>query len=123
MKALVMFRDSDGHPLSGVLKKGFKHCFVCVYDGKYWIETDIVNNCVTVRVMADRTWSLEDMKNFYSNLGFNVVLTSQRAFRPSLLNPFYGTFMVANCVGLVKTVLGIHNFSWTPYSLYKELTK
>jgi hypothetical protein len=73
--------------------------------------------------MGNHYYGVDHMKNFYSNLGFNVVLTSQRAFRPSLLNPFYGTLMVANCVGLVKTVLGINNFSWTPYSLYKELTR
>jgi hypothetical protein len=123
MKALVMFREESGHPLSRLLKKGFKHCFVCTYDGKNWIETDIVKNSVTIRVMANHYWGIDDMKNFYSNLGYTVVLTSQRVFRPSLLNPFYGSLMVANCVGIVKSVLGIHNFSWTPYSLYKELTK
>lgn len=123
MKALVMFREQDGHPLGRLLKKGFKHCLICTFDGHYWTETDVVQNKVTIRVMAAKGWTTKDMKNFYINLGYNVVLTSQRVFRPSLLNPFYGTLMVANCVGIVKSVLGINNFSWTPYSLYKELTK
>ena len=124
MKALVMFRDGAGHPCDWFLKKGFKHCFVCIQDPwKNWIEMDVVNNHVTVRKMATALHTQKDLESFYSNLGYNVVLTSQRVFRPSMLNPFYGTLMVANCVGLVKTVLGIQNFSWTPYSLYKELTK
>lgn len=120
MKALVMFHDSEGHPLDFILKKGFRHCFVCVQAGAYWIEFNLAHNVPTVKVMTGADF---DMKSFYINQGYIVVSTSQRVMRPSRLNPFYGTLMVSNCVGLVKSLLCIDTFSWTPYSLYKELTK
>ena len=120
MKALVMFQDSEGHPLDFLLKKGFRHCFVCVLAGEYWIEFNLVKNTPTIKVMTGADYNMEE---FYSNQGDIVVSTSQRVFRPSKFNVFYGTLMVANCVGLVKSILGINTLSWTPYSLYKELKK
>lgn len=119
MKAIVVFQEESGHPFSRVLKKNFKHCFVCLSSGPHWIEINMALNVVDVKVMTDSDYDMED---FYRNQGHIVVLTSQRAMRPSKWNILYGTFMVANCVGLVKSILGINTFSWTPYSLYKELT-
>jgi len=120
MKALVMFKDSSGHPLDFFLKPKFKHCFVCIQSGDYWIEINSIKNVLSIKVMTGADYDMED---FYRNLGHIVVLTSQRVVCPSKFNIFYGSFMVANCVGVVKSVLGINNLSWTPYSLYKELTK
>ncbi len=120
MKALVVFQDSEGHPLDFLLKKGFRHCFVCILSGAYWIEFNLIWNKPTIKVMTGAEY---DMESFYRNQGDIVVLTSQRVMRPPKLNLFYGTLMVANCVGLVKSILCINTFSWTPYSLYKELTK
>jgi len=119
MKALVVFQEESGHPFSFVLKENFKHCFVCVQAGAYWVEINVMLNVVDVKVMTSSDY---DMENFYRNRGDIVVLTSQRAMRPSKWNILYGTLLVANCVGLVKSILGINSFSWTPYSLYKELT-
>ena len=120
MEALVVFKDETGHPLNFLLKKGFKHCFICVKSGAYWIEVDIIRNVPHIKVM---TGSDYDMQDFYMNQGFIVVKTRQRVSRPSRLNIFYGSLMVANCVGLVKTILAVNTLSWTPYSLYKELTE
>ena len=120
MKAIVVFHGSKGHPLDFILKKGFEHCFICVSDGTYWIELNIVKNVYTVRVIAEKDFNLAD---FYRDLGYTVISTKQRVARPSRLNIFYGSLMVANCVGLVKSILSINTFSWTPYSLYRELVK
>ena len=118
MKALVVFQDHTGHPLDFLLKKRFKHCFVCVQSGAYWIEINMIKNVQKIKVMTGASY---DMENFYRNQGNIVVLTRQRASKPSRLNIFYGSLMVANCVGMVKSVLSINTFDWTPYQLYKEL--
>jgi len=73
---------------------------------------------VSVKANADY-----QMANFYRSYGFEVVETTQRRSFSWMFGIFSGTLLIANCVGLVKTILSIHTFSWTPYSLYKELTK
>ena len=120
IEALVVFQDHSGHPLDFLLHKDFKHCFVCVQSGAYWIEVNNIKNEQKIRVMSGTDF---DMENFYRNQGNIVVLTRQRASKPSRLNIFYGSLMVANCVGMVKSVLSINTFDWTPYQLYKELTR
>ena len=121
MIVLVIFQDAKGHPLNFLLKKKFKHCFVCIKSGDYWIEVDILKGVPHIKLMTNSEF---DMETFYRDQGKIVVKTRQRAIcPPKLTYLFYGTFMIANCVGLVKMILGIHNWSWTPYSLYKELIK
>ena len=120
MKALVLFKDSTWHPLHFLLKENFKHCFVCVNTGQFWVEVNLIKNVTQIHVVATADYDVED---FYRQSGHIVVSTSQRVMRPSIFNLFYGTFLIANCVGLVKSILGINTFSWTPYSLYKELKK
>lgn len=120
MKALVVFTESGWHPLHFLLKKGFRHCFVCVKADGFWVEINLVKNIPIVTVQATSDFDMED---FYRQEGYTVVSTIQRPMRPSALNLFYGTFMIANCVGLVKSILGVESKSWTPYSLYKELNK
>lgn len=120
MRAIVVFHDSDAHPLARILKKGFQHCFVCVLSDGHWIRINLLGALPEIQVDAQSDYDLVD---YFRKMGYTVVETKQRGNRMSKINPFFGTLMVANCVGLVKTVLGIHNYGWTPYSLYKELTK
>ena len=120
MKAIVVFHDSNAHPLAWILKKGFQHCFVCVQSKEHWIRINLLGPVPEIQVEAPSHY---DLFAYYKDMGYNVVRTTQRGNRMSRVNPFFGTLMVANCVGLVKTVLNINTFSWTPYSLYKELTK
>ena len=118
--AIVVFHDNDEHPLSWMLKKGFKHCFVCVNTGRYWVRVNLTSPIPEIKVEADFDYNLVD---FYREMGYTVIYTRQRLTRMKWYNPFFGTLMVANCVGLVKTILSINTLSWTPYSLFKELTK
>jgi len=113
MKALVVFRGLKAeHPLGFLLKKGFRHCFVCLENDDLWIQIDYCAGIPEVKYLANNDF---DLKGFYEDQGMTVVETYQRDTAPTV------PVVIRNCVGLVKQVLGIRNFSFTPYSLYRRL--
>lgn len=119
-KALVVFGGKSDHPLAPLLKEGFHHCFVAVLSEGYWITVDNVLGHMVIKVVAGPD---EDLSGHYRRHGYTVVETTTQKPDVWKFNPFYGNIMVANCVGLVKSVLSMNSLVWTPYSLYKELTK
>jgi hypothetical protein len=113
-KALVVFTGVGSHCLDRILKPGFKHCFCAVTDERgYWI---VVNGraglpAVDVVAMADF-----DLKSFYEQEGLTVVQA------PTGEAPRW-PLTLTNCVGMVKSVLGINAFGVvTPWQLYRRLT-
>ncbi len=111
MDAIVCFHDDGSGFLSRFLKSGFRHCFVAIRNGNYWIVID--GQCLPLaEVLAPGDF---DLAAFYRDKGFTVVETEQRASVPR------GPFVVASCVGLVKIVLGVRLTAITPYGLYRDL--
>ena len=120
MKAIVVFGDGGGaHPLNFLLKEGFNHCFVIVESSARWVVIELVNGIMEVTVSSNVS---VDIAKFYRDRGYKTVETRQRVQRVSKYNPWNGLLMVANCVGIVKSVLSLNSLALTPYQLYKELT-
>lgn len=114
MNALVCFYDPDETRLRWLLKPGFRHCFVCVRDGDFWLLVDATMGVPLIKVLAPAAF---DVAAFYRAEGYTVVETEQRT--QAIRCPV----SVANCVGLVKAVLAIRApFAWTPWLLYRHLT-
>jgi hypothetical protein len=122
VKALVVFCNIEGrgHPLGWMLKDGFKHCFINLQTEDGWVEFDYGTGIPHVSVMAASDF---DLNSYYQSSGFTTVETEQSKSIKFGINLFCGTITVANCVGLVKALLGVKYFSVTPYQLYKRLIK
>lgn len=112
MKALVIFCDDDSHPLSFMLRKGFRHCFVCLEDNGLWFLLDGGPGVPRIKYL---TTSDFDLIKFYRDQGMTVIETSQRD------KPVLSPFILRNCTGMVKAVLCIRSLSVTPYQLYQFL--
>ena len=114
MRALVVFHDAGNHVLSRFLKEGFRHCFVVIKNGDYWIMIDGLKGVPLVEVVAKSDY---DLAAHCRNDGATVVETEQRAVAPR------APYVNSNCVGLVKSVLGVRSIAVTPYGLYKHLRR
>lgn len=113
MRALVVFSGGSGVDdfLSRRLKEGFKHCFVVIDDGSYWIRIDGKAGVAEIEVVANSDY---DLTSFYRSEGYRVVETYRRD-RPM------PHLVAGNCVGVVKAVLGLHSWAITPHQLYRRL--
>lgn len=112
--ALVIFHGHGTGFLSRFLKRGFKHCFVVVRVGKYWIAIDSGEGVPVIEVVAPSDF---DFATFCRDKGLTVIETEQRHTVPR--NPW----AVANCVGCVKFVLCLRSNAITPYGLYQHLRR
>ncbi len=111
MKTLIVFHGEGKHPLMWLLKKGFKHTFVCIDDGTFWISIERVRSGSEIKVVCGSDY---DLAGFYRDHDFTVV---ERDYEGDKTFPMEST----NCVGLTKTIAGVRNFSFTPWQLYKRL--
>ena len=114
MDALAVFHDHGVHILAPWLKPGFKHVFVALRDGDYWVRLDAQAGVPTVEVVAPGDY---DLAKFYRDQGFTVVETEQGKVVPR------SPFAIANCVGLSKAVLSVRSGALTPWHLYKHLKR
>lgn len=115
MKAVVVFRDECDRWVARFLKRGFRHVFCLVDDGQFWVLVDGLMGVPAVKAV---TASSFDVAAWYRGEGFTVVETERGT------NPPRGPFISANCVGMVKTALGIRApFALTPYQLYRTLKR
>lgn len=116
MDALVIFHDIGNHPLSPLLRKGFRHVFVCIraHNGQ-WLVIDGTDGTPHFDIVADAT---TDLVAFYRDEGFTVLETTRQPWRARL------PFVLSNCVGLSKAVLGLHApLTVTPYGLYRRVLR
>ena len=120
MKALVAFKSDATHPLSWMLKEGFQHCCVILKSEEHWIEFDMAKGLPLIRVKAPAYFNIQ---KFYEELGYTTLWTKQVYSPVNKFNILRGTFVIGNCVGMVKAILGINDIFFTPYSLYKKLKK
>ena len=80
-----------------------------------WIRVDGMTGVPVIEPVCADTF---DLAKFYRDRGFTTVETETRAQAPR------GPVILANCVGMSKTVLGIRApLKWTPWSLYRLLTR
>ena len=115
MKAVVAFWDgSMEHPLSRLLKPGFRHCFCALHTADCWILVDGREGVPCFEAICGPDY---DIAGFWRREGLTVVETERR------LKPIRTPFVLANCVGLVKSVLCIRSAAITPWQLYRFLTK
>jgi len=112
LKALVVFLNDNSHPLSFLLKKGFRHCFVCINKNGLWIRVDNAKGIPDIEYLCGEDFNLIE---YYRGLGYTVVETSQR--EKAITCPV----IARDCVGMVKSILCISNFALTPYALYRSL--
>ncbi len=116
MEALVVFHDLGAHPLSPLLRRGFRHVFVCIraHNGQ-WLVIDGADGTPHFDIVADAT---TDLAAFYRDEGFTVLETTRRPWRARL------PFVLSNCVGLSKAVLGLHApLTLTPHGLYRRVLR
>ena len=115
-RAIVVFKNTAGlrqHWLAPLLKDGFRHCGVAVEAGDYWVFVDPNPDCIRFQVPALKNY---DLAGYFKNQGFSVVELNTTGAEVRV------PLVVSNCVGVVKTVLGIRKFSIiTPHQLYKYL--
>lgn len=116
LKAWVVFSGQADLPWLKILKKGYRHCYVILNDGKHWICIDPLSNYMDVNVQTVPQ-------------DFNLPLWMRNRGHIILSAPIkhlnkQAPWMPFTCVEAVKRVLGIHNgFIFTPWQLYRHLKK
>lgn len=115
MKAVVVFTNEGVHWLAPALRPGFRHCAVAVQSGDHWVGIDPRMGTPAITVYAGADFGIAA---HFRGLGFAVVETEVNDAESRW------PFALANCVGVVKAVLGIEAPSiWTPWQLFKFLTR
>ncbi len=115
-RALAVFSGKADLRWLGLLRPGFRHCFVALEEAGRWITVDPLAGYTDIAVQP--VPAAFDLAGFYRERGFTVVETRRRRrFRPAPLLP-------ATCVETAKRVLGIA--SWrvlTPGQLHDFLLR
>ncbi|MBR9971791.1 hypothetical protein [Magnetospirillum sulfuroxidans] len=96
-----------------LLRPGFRHCFVAVRSGPFWVVIDPLSHHTTIRVET-----IAGLAGFYRRHGITVVTTRLRPppRRAAPWRPY-------TCVEAVKRILGIQAGGViTPWQLYRLLT-
>lgn len=97
-----------------LLRPGFRHCFVAVRSGPFWVVVDPLSH--HTRVQVETVAALAD---FYRRHGITVVRTRRRP-APRRVAPW----RPYTCVEAVKRILGIQAKGiFTPWQLYLLLTR
>jgi hypothetical protein len=100
------------------LKHGFRHCFVLFADPvtRHWVIFDPMANQSEIRVLG-QTADI-DLPAWFAVQGCIIC--------PAIRTPHDDPAPIGwlSCVSQIKKFLGIRNrFIWTPYQLYRHLTK
>ncbi len=118
MRAWVAFTGKTDLPWLKVLKKGFRHCFVVLHDGRRWISVDPLAGHTDIIVHDDLPPDFELTEWLKREGGCRVL--------PAPLNRTHtkpAPMAAFSCVEAVKRVLGLHErWIFTPWQLYKHLT-
>ncbi len=118
-KVLVVFGGKSDIWWLRMLKKGFKHCFVILFDTKKGIAVLLDPLCSRTVVDVSFLENTDFLTDFFEANEYTVVETFIRS-----PNPRKVTLGIFSCVEVVKRILGIHKKTIvTPYKLYKFLKK
>ncbi len=111
----VVFTDQTDLPWIRVLKRGFRHCFVLIYDGRHWVSVDPMAHCtdVTVHDVPEGF----DLPAWLAGQG-HIVVSARLGREVRRAAPW----MMFTCVEACKRVLGIRRrFIFTPWQFYNYL--
>ena len=115
-KALVIFHPDNQHPLNWMLNKRHRHVWISILDVDRctWVSYDWAqgNPLIQFDAVADY-----DLETYWRSHGCTVVVTETGDAKP------WGMWMLNNCVGHTKLILGIRSWAVTPHALYLSLTK
>lgn len=110
-EALVVFTGEGTHPLSPLLKPGFRHVFCAVRDRDHWCVVDGAEGLPVLYVGHG-----DDLAVWYREQGYTVLEVPRRERTRA-------PFVVASCVGMVKAIVGIRSLAQTPWGLYRHLRR
>lgn len=114
-RALVVFSGATELRWLGLLKRGFRHCFVALDNGERWITVDALSHRTEVVVHALPPGF--DLAAYYRSKGLMVVEAAPRPI-PRRAAPWE----LHSCVGSIKRLLGIRaRRVVTPWQLYRYL--
>jgi hypothetical protein len=116
VKAIVVFSDSDQHPLGWMLRKGYRHCFVCMLENGCWMKLDGKEGVPEITYLTQDGFDLAEHYREQETVTAVVEIDCDR-------RALFGPFMLRNCVGLVKGYLCLRSRAVTPYGLYRYLTR
>lgn len=115
MKAIAIFSNTGSHWAGRFLKVGFRHVAMAIQTEHGWVGLDPRQGTPDIQVICAPEF---DLAAFYRGSGLAVAETEVRDI------PFRWPFVIANCVGVVKAVLGIRApLVWTPHQLYQHFTR
>lgn len=111
MIAIVIFHGEGKHCLNWLLKSGFQHCAVVLESGDNYIFIDPKNGLPQIQVVSE-----SELNDRLGDPAFITLTVETEEFKTE------GPFMLNNCVGLVKKIIGISDpFIITPYQLWRHL--
>ena len=116
MRSYVVFGHENEHPLAWMLDRKFRHVWCIIADERagQWVSYNWHQGLPIVQAEAALTFNIA---NHYRKDGYTVVETQHTPL------PVSGPFVLNNCVGHVKSVLGIQSMSLTPYQLFHWVTR
>jgi len=117
MHAYLIFGSENDHPLAWLLNKRHRHvwCIVADLEHQTWVSYDWAQGLPELRTEAALDY---DVKGHYEAHGYDVVTIPEGA-REAVQGPL----VLNNCVGHVKSVMGIRGFSFFPHQLYRQVTR
>lgn len=118
--ALVVFSNNADLKCLGILKEGFRHCFVMLPQNNeqtIWLSCDPLSNHMEVSTHhIEREF---DLIAWLRAQGCKTILAPINHSHKKCAPPMFFT-----CVEAVKRILGIHNITiFTPWQLYRYLAK
>lgn len=118
MKAWVVFSGQTDMFWLKVLRRGFRHCFLLIHDGRGWVTVDPMLHYLDVEVLRHISPDF-DLPHWLCGQGHVVMPAAicRRRRRPAPVAFF-------TCVETVKRFLGLHHvLIFTPWQLYRYLRK
>ena len=111
---LVIFEDNNMHPLSCLLRRGYRHVWCAVLDqrGHSWVGHDLRIDGYVTTVLCAPDYPLA---RYLRDQGNEVIAIKRRVTRLT------GPVILNNCVGLTKTICGIRSWAFTPWQLRQHL--
>tara|TARA_R110000822_G_scaffold38746_7_gene107127 strand:+ start:985 stop:1344 length:360 start_codon:yes stop_codon:yes gene_type:complete len=114
MDSIIVFQQANSHPLSWLLHRDLRHVWCAVIQDDMWVSYDWRQGMPMMRAEAGADF---DLAGHYRDQGYTVIETT----RPD--RPVFGPFVLNNCVGHTKLLMGIRSWALTPRQLYKHLMK
>lgn len=117
VKAYVVFSDKTELRWLKFLRRGFRHCFVILHDGKSWISVDPMAHYIDVRVLPYPPGY--HVQQFLRDQGLTVVTCDMGEPEKICAPP-----AIVSCTEIVKRILGLRQpLIFTPYQLFRYLEK